>query len=211
MDTIVVLKVGSEKEEIRIHKGLLCKASPYFRAALQGGFKEAQAQTIEWPEEDPKIVKLFQTWLYSRVIEFDAKPFDGSAWFISIDLYAFADRYHLPALKDSVIDILFTYLLENALKIPWAVFNRIYSVTSPKAPLRRLIVDLAVHRQTRSWVTDKPDDIEALFLQHLPKEYLVDVMLAAFDVKGAEEPGIDRLRGMRARYSHMDLPGESTE
>lgn len=205
LDTIVVLKVGSKKEDIGIHKGLLCEASPYFRAALQDGFKEAQAQKIEWPEEDPRIVDIFQTWLYSRVIKFDAKPFDESAWFTLIDLYAFADRYHLPALKDSVIDVLFNHLQEDTtFDISWAVFDKVYSMTSPRAPLRRLIVDLAVHRSSRSWDTDEADDIEALFLQRLPKEYLVDVMLAEFDSKGVREPGHNRLRGMHARYSHME-------
>lgn len=203
LDTIVVLKVGSQKEAIRVHRGLLCNASPYFRAALQGGFTEAQTQTIEWPEEHPNIVKIFQTWLYSRAIEFDAKPLDESAWFTFIDLYGFADRYHLPALNDSVMDFLITCLLQESPDIPWSAYNRVYSVTSPKAPLRRLFVDLAIRRPTRSWETDEPTDAEALFLQHFPKEYLVDVMLAEFDFKRSKEPGIDHLqKSARARYMH---------
>ncbi len=203
LDTIVVLKVGLEKEEIRVHKGLLCETSPYFRAALQGGFKEAQDQTIEWPEEDPKITKIFQLWLYSGILDFDAETLDESAWSTLVDLYGFAEPYDLPALKNSVMDIVLSYVIQDFWEIPWLVFNKVYSVTSPKAPLRQLLIDLAVHRRTRSWEMDEPVDTEGLFLRHFPKEYLVDVMLAEFDHKGSKEPGIGHLRGAHARYMHV--------
>lgn len=202
MDTIVVLKVGPEKEEFQVHKELLCTSSLYFRATFDGGFREAKAQTIEWPEEDPKIVKIFQLWLYSGMLDFDAKNLDESAWFTLIDLYAFAEPYHLPALKDSVMDILISYLVQGSYEIPLPAFNKAYSVTSPKAPLRQLLIDLAVHRGTRSWELDESADPEAGFLQ-LPKEYLVDLLLAEFDFKGSKEPGRDHLRGAGTRYMHQ--------
>jgi hypothetical protein len=66
LDTIVTLRVGAtnKKTHLQIHKGLLCKASPYFRAALERGFKEAETQIIEWPEEELETVRIFQLWLY---------------------------------------------------------------------------------------------------------------------------------------------------
>lgn len=40
LGSVVQLKVGPKKQIFHIHKGLLCSAAAYFRAALEGGFKE---------------------------------------------------------------------------------------------------------------------------------------------------------------------------
>ena len=40
LDSVVQFTVGPEKQVFHIHKGLLCNAAAYFRAALEGGFKE---------------------------------------------------------------------------------------------------------------------------------------------------------------------------
>lgn len=104
LDSIVVLKAGPAKTEYRVHRGLLCQSSPYFRAALEGGFKEAETQIIEWPEEESATVKIFQLWLYSGSLGVDLG--DGlSTWRKLVDTYHFADVYHLPALKESIIDV----------------------------------------------------------------------------------------------------------
>jgi len=109
------------------------------------------------------------------------------------------------------MDILLSYLMQGTWALPFPVFNKVYSVTSPKSPLRQLLVDLAVHRRTRSWDPNEPADTEVLFLRHLPKEYLVDVMLAEFDFVGSKEPGRNHLRAARHKYMHGTVSRESRE
>lgn len=92
LDSIVVITAGPDKKPFFLHKGLLLQSSPYFRAALEGGFKEADLQTskslletvigegiltprwiaVEWPEEDPTIVDMFKIWLYSETVDIAA-------------------------------------------------------------------------------------------------------------------------------------------
>ena len=40
-DTIVKITVGPEKALFHVHKGLICSTGAYFKAALEGEFKEA--------------------------------------------------------------------------------------------------------------------------------------------------------------------------
>jgi hypothetical protein len=65
-DTIVIFKVGPEKTPFNIHKTLLCRAAPYFKATLEGNFLEGQNQVLELPEDDAPTFQRFQLWLYSN-------------------------------------------------------------------------------------------------------------------------------------------------
>lgn len=47
----------------QVHRSVLLKAE-YFRKALCGGFREAEAQAIELPEEDPAIFHFVVAFLY---------------------------------------------------------------------------------------------------------------------------------------------------
>ncbi|KAK4692430.1 hypothetical protein P7C71_g4777, partial [Lecanoromycetidae sp. Uapishka_2] len=60
-DDIVDIVVGPAKKVFKIHKEILCSASTYFRAALNGGFKEAEEQTVELPDDKVKVFKYFNT------------------------------------------------------------------------------------------------------------------------------------------------------
>jgi hypothetical protein len=48
-----------------VHKQLLLKAE-YFRKALCGSFKEAEAQAIDLPEEEPAIFHFIVAFLYEE-------------------------------------------------------------------------------------------------------------------------------------------------
>ena len=57
--------VGPDEYRFDVHKDLLCKASPFFKAAFDGNFAEA-AGIMKLPEEDVMTFKHFIYWLYSR-------------------------------------------------------------------------------------------------------------------------------------------------
>ena len=41
-DTIAQIEVGPGRNIFYVHKGLLCNIAPYFKAALEGGFREVR-------------------------------------------------------------------------------------------------------------------------------------------------------------------------
>lgn len=98
-ETLVTLKVGSEAKRFLIHKDVLSKQSPYFRAALaEGRWKESQDNTVELDDADPKIFKYFLVeWLYTGKLDKDLT--DTTC----IKGYIFADRYDFPKLRYDVI------------------------------------------------------------------------------------------------------------
>ena len=200
---MVILKAGPKKTPFQIHKGLLCKASPYFRAALEGGFNEAKAQIIDWPEEDPSIVKIFQLWLYSGSVSTDPKT-NIDSWAKLVDLYIFAEAHDLPVLNDAVIDALIAMTEQSAL-VNVCVFNKVYSMTTPKAPLKRLLVDLAVHHWDLKEKFLKEGSLKESYLKHFPKEYLVEIVLAQCDCSKKKKWTIKDFSAARDQYLHVQV------
>lgn len=194
LDTMVVLKVGPERTEFRVHRGLLCQSSPYFRAALEGDFKEAETQIIEWPEEKPETVRIFQLWLYSGSM--DVRGDSTSAWEKLVNTYIFADAYDLPVLKESVIDVFIeTHFQGSTANI--TVMDKVYAAPFAKPP-QKLLVDFAVH----SWCLRKKDFFREELLELYPKRYLVDVVLELHDHDISQKWTMKDYKAARAKYSH---------
>ena len=60
--------VGPDRKVFSLHKRLLCENSEYFKAALEGSFKEATTQSIELLDDKVEIFKVFQHWLYTGTL-----------------------------------------------------------------------------------------------------------------------------------------------
>ncbi|KAL8822219.1 MAG: hypothetical protein Q9191_007044, partial [Dirinaria sp. TL-2023a] len=173
LDTVVLIKVGPEKTEFGIHKGVLCNASPFFRAALEGGFKETVEQTLELPEAAVDAFKLFQFWLYSRRFEKPSAYADTEeTWTSFVQLYIFAEVHGMPELQNDVMDILCA-LFELGYPFDWSAITDVYKDCPSNSPLRRVIVDMCV-RLPLSKAGWFQEDV----LSSYPIEWLRDVILA---------------------------------
>lgn len=60
---LVTIKVGAEKSVFLVHKGILCRESSYFKAALEGNFREAMECCVVLDDEDLETFERFNTWL----------------------------------------------------------------------------------------------------------------------------------------------------
>lgn len=60
---IIPIRVGPHAETFYVHRDILIR-SEYFRKALSGEFKEASAQAIDLPEEDPSLFEFLIAFLY---------------------------------------------------------------------------------------------------------------------------------------------------
>lgn len=192
---MVILKAGPKRKEFPVHRGLLCQSSPYFRTALQDGFEEAEIQIIEWPEEKPRTVRIFQLWLYSGSM--GADMWDSmSVWGNLVDTYIFANTCDLPVLKESVIDTFiemqFEGLIGNVI-----VLDKVYSTPSAK-PLQKLFVDFAVH----NWLLDGKNWLREELLIYYPKQYLVEVVFELHDQDKSRYWTLEDYKAARAKYLH---------
>jgi len=61
---MVTIKVGMEKQPFPIHKELLVYQSKHFRAAFEGGFKEAEDKIVTLTDVHEDDFRMFFHWLY---------------------------------------------------------------------------------------------------------------------------------------------------
>lgn len=57
--------MGPDENQFDVYKELLCSVSDFFAAALDGGFKEAEAGAVKLPEQNPDTFQYFVHWLYA--------------------------------------------------------------------------------------------------------------------------------------------------
>ena len=63
-DSVATIFVGNSKRPFYVHLDLLCDASPFFKAAFAGNFKEASEKTMQLPDDHESTFELFAEWLY---------------------------------------------------------------------------------------------------------------------------------------------------
>ena len=59
----VVIEVGPEKVAYNVHRTLFCDASPYFKVAFDGDFKEAQEGKLVLPAEKAEVFDYVVQWM----------------------------------------------------------------------------------------------------------------------------------------------------
>ena len=62
----VTLVVGAEQKELLVHGTYLTRESEFFKAALKKEWVEGQTRHITLPEEDPKIMCHYLTYVYHQ-------------------------------------------------------------------------------------------------------------------------------------------------
>ena len=74
---MVTIFVGKSKRPFYLHLDLLCDASPFFKAAFAGNFKEASEKTMQLPDVRESTFELFADWLYYQRYEMLPGEDDG--------------------------------------------------------------------------------------------------------------------------------------
>lgn len=99
---------GEVKRTFYAHRGLLTFYSGYFKAALEGGFAEAQSGVIKLETEEPSVFEAFITWLYTR--KACAKVINPDTacehYELVVKLWIFANRRDIPLLMNEMVDSL---------------------------------------------------------------------------------------------------------
>ena len=198
--TIVSLIVGKEKRVFKIHHNLLCSASDYFKAALNGQFKEAEEQKIELLEEKPAVLESFQLWLYTNSILDEGESVPTLGWYLLIGIYTFAESRLIAALQNHAIDMIIR-------KANWAdvvpAQSAIYRDTVPGSRLRTLAVDMAASIGLLSeWQWTGSEDT-----LYDSTEYLVDLVKALYKQNTTKHPREKNFWKIRCNY-HTHGEGE---
>lgn len=122
MSPIIILRVGPDKTEFRAYEEILCRL-PFFRAALQGSFKEASEKAITMPEDEPEIIAALIEFLYigSYTYAFAPPPTgeipavptsDVAQGSFHVSVYAAASKYDCDKLVEGAVRN-FTYVMKE--------------------------------------------------------------------------------------------------
>ncbi|KAL8296844.1 hypothetical protein RB597_006116 [Gaeumannomyces tritici] len=103
------LTISCGAKDYLVHKSIVCPRSDFFAKACRGPFKEAQEGKISLPEDDPVAVHSMVFYLYH--LKYDVSqswketsgeevPKDGSELVEHAKVYALAEKYGIPCLKE---------------------------------------------------------------------------------------------------------------
>ncbi|KAK4690498.1 hypothetical protein P7C71_g6305, partial [Lecanoromycetidae sp. Uapishka_2] len=154
-DDIVFIYIGPEVKSFGLHKGLLTKASSYFRNVLshdsvaEEDIKSEDSleimthddgtKAVALSKEDATIFKRFKDWLYTgNVLIGDENPKE-LLWTALVDLYVFAVRRGIPRLQNSCIDTAIQKIEAGGLFPSQAIINPLW-----KGFCQRFLHDLVI-------------------------------------------------------------------
>ena len=179
--------------------------APFFKAALEGGFKEAENASIEMPKESPYVIQRFQLWAYTGQVLEATESLEDTNWQEIIGLYFFADSYDLPDLQNATMDTMVAKA-RAVEEIPLQCIPFVYDNTNAASPLRRFLID---------WMTQRVSLVDSITVENLrqnledyPPTFLLDLAVAFYKL----EQGITRTHswGSLGCIFHVH-PNASTE
>ena len=130
----IQLLASNAAQPIFVSKSLLCDASDYFAAAMNGRFRGASRSTLRFPGHTADVVELFATWLFNGPLQ----PFQYRHELqLLIDAWAFAEEHLVQRLQNDLIRPIWS-ALEHCAVAP-VLIEQVYRLTRPGAKLRGLI------------------------------------------------------------------------
>ena len=134
----MTVSVGS-KNDIgiwRLPKKLLTRYSPFFAAALDGHFSEAESNSITLLDDNPQVFKFFVQWLYcgddEGIMDFDT--------IIDVESWGFGDKILCHGFQNFVMSRLLQYHERNWLEP--ITLRLAYEECTAGSKLRQFVLDL---------------------------------------------------------------------
>ncbi|MCJ1415788.1 hypothetical protein MMC32_002121 [Xylographa parallela] len=200
-DTIVTVIVGEKKRVFKIHKNLLCSSSEFFKAALDGKFKEAEEREINLAEEDPQTFERVVFWMYSGSLLEKNETGMSLGYADLVKIYVFAEARCMTQLQNDTIDVIIRrQQISRLVMVPCAEVD-MYTTTTDSSPIRSLTVDMIANKsglQRAEWK-----------MINWPKQSLVDLAIAFWRSTESPDYGIWMDFWQHRCNYHIHAPTES--
>jgi hypothetical protein len=185
---LITVWVGRDTaaKKFYINPDLATQHSEFFKAVLESGSEEAEQQTVRLSNLDDDVAaafESFQSFLYAGKvvsgIHYDEKNADyDKEWDHLADSWLLGNSLLSTSFKDAVVDAI-VHKLTLAQSVPLAMYSGLYRSSSDSAPIRKLMVDIAVHK----W---DEEDLATVLIDGagaVQAEFLRDVAVALFKAK----------------------------
>ncbi|ERF70749.1 hypothetical protein EPUS_05101 [Endocarpon pusillum Z07020] len=145
-EPIAIIKVGSPPQNSHVHKSFLCQASPFFRAALEGSFKESADSVVHLPQDESSTFDRFLGWVYWKeydVMDLVKGKSNKDYWSVIIHDHIFADKIQVEGFQNHIMNAVIGAYKTLELK-PMGLESvlEIYTHTPESCPLRKLALTL---------------------------------------------------------------------
>lgn len=146
-------------EKFTIHENIAAAESDFIHAAMKHEWAENESRTIHLPAHDPGAFSTFFRYCYGGFIYTATKPETDKQhgigkdpeWYALADAWVIGDYLEASDFKDGVVDAIIHKILENG-RSRQSMHKIIYPASSPTAPIRVLLADIAAHEWTASYV-----------------------------------------------------------
>lgn len=177
-DNIAVL-VGLEEKKFVIHTSALTARSGFFRAAIEGDFKEAKERAVCLPEVELEAWSTYVHWIYSgQVVTLDQDQIKTDQNGRTrreklIELYFLADILDDKALRNQIID---EYIAVVAWTHFWSAGNipHLLQNVPESSKFAQLILHYALRspQSTIGWLKENYDQLPKSFHYQIASEAL---------------------------------------
>ena len=159
-DLMVTLYASNDREVFRVHRNLLCNASPVFKAALAGNFRESSDHSMDLPEEDIGSVNRLVQWLYTKRYQLDGcRPevnLHAIFWQLA-RLNALADKHDFVTLRNDIVDRFFKlFKIHKVLRFQLSkdLVKHVYTNSSKRCALRDLPAAVYCWKVDYTWYSE---------------------------------------------------------
>ena len=156
--------VGPKRKTFRLHEGLLCDRSEYFRATFHGEFVEAKSKELYLPEDNDASFELFVNWLYGGDLRIKqpTKDDDLTAFF---GLLALAEKILVEHLRNLATDHIRGYYRDSTARVQAQDLAFVFENTSAHLLQRSLAVVAAMQTQKACRNKGLPADYRELVMK----------------------------------------------
>lgn len=166
------------------------ESAKFYKVALDG---DALDPIVK---EKPCVLSLFQIWLRcGSLIDLDLNMV-FEKWDLLIELYIFAEKYGIPGLQNSAIDVIILKQV-TFMEVPLGLAHLVQSSVTDWSPLLHLFIDWTIYL----WGGDDR------WLQRQPQDWHQSVSLISRIELNRPKEGYDLIT-LRSRY-HVNTAGES--
>ena len=180
---IVTFYVGPDKVVFHVHQNLVFDASPVFKAAFSGSFKEASERSMSLPEDDKDSVGHMIRWLYTKKFDLTisvCRETSGKRYMQLAMLNTLAEKYDIYLLKNDIVDELFALTKPPRDNTPppppqIPVIKHVYDNTTEGSSFRKLMVAWYAYRIDFKWYSF---DSTKSSLAKVSHDFAIDLAIA---------------------------------
>lgn len=180
----VNIEVGEMRESFIVHENLI-RSSSFFDKAMSGEWKESSQRTIQLPDDEPGIIKLYIHWLYCGTLPvICGKPY-GKEYTFLVKAYILGDKLLDTKFQNAAINAIVERSVTPYKDGIWyypcgSLMTYVYDNSNESDRIRDLFVDLYAMYGKSTWLNST-----------YPNPFILKLASVLLELRGASKKKIE--------------------